>query len=67
MTTPASPTPKTCPTKGPADTCPGFLTQAVAWFTACNITVERVPTDSVWSYSKKHLSSDRRELGVSPH
>ena len=45
MTTPASPTPRSC-TDEKKDTAAAFWTRAQAFFTACGITVKRVLTDN---------------------
>ncbi|MGW7293965.1 IS481 family transposase [Streptomyces xiamenensis] len=49
-----------------APTCAGFLTRAVAWFAAHDITVERVLTDNAWAYTKNTWRRTCRDLGISP-
>ena len=50
MTTAASPTPRSTPTRR-ADTCAAFFARAAAYFAAHGIDrIERVMTDNAWSY-----------------
>ncbi len=34
------------------DTCAGFITRAIEWFSTCGVVVERVMTDNAWNYRK---------------
>ena len=50
MTTPAWPTPRSCPTRR-APTCAAFLARASTYFAAHGITrIERLMTDNAWAY-----------------
>ncbi len=46
--------------------CAAFLRQATAWFASHGITVERVPTDNAWAYTKNTWRQTCHELGISP-
>jgi transposase InsO family protein len=49
-----------------ASTCAAFLRQAVAWFAACGVTVERVLTDNAWAHTKNTWRDTCHQLGISP-
>jgi transposase InsO family protein len=34
------------------DTCAGFITRAIDWFSTCGVVVQRVMTDNAWNYRK---------------
>lgn len=49
-----------------AATSAAFLRRAHAWFTAHNVTIERVLTDNAWAYTKTTWRQTCHDLRISP-
>ena len=60
MTTPASPTARSCPTRKPTP-CAAFFVRALDAFTQAGITADAVMTDNHWSYTHSRSLRDLLE------